>query len=98
MFLSCNYSNYGKPVLKEGLLLASITLAYTETSHNQKQPFRSVLRKRCFKNMQQIYRGTLMPKCDFFQNTFLYEHLFWAASAQSSYLKYQEITKDSNQQ
>ena len=39
-----------------------------------------------------------MPKCDFFENTFLYEHLFWAASAQSSYLKYQEITKDSNQQ
>ena len=48
--------------------------------------------------MQQIYKGTLMPKCDFFQNTFLYEHLFWAASAQSSYLKYQEMTKGSNQQ
>ena len=24
-----------------------------------------VLRKRCYKNMQQIYRRTPMPKCDF---------------------------------
>ena len=26
---------------------------------------RGVLRKRCFENMQQIYRGTLITKCDF---------------------------------
>ena len=31
----------------------------------QKQPLRGVLRKRCSENMQQIYRGTPMPKCDF---------------------------------
>ena len=31
----------------------------------QKQPFRGVLRKRCSENMQQIYRRTPMPKCDF---------------------------------
>ena len=31
----------------------------------QKQPFRGVLSKRCSKNMQQIYRVTNMPKCDF---------------------------------
>ena len=31
----------------------------------QKQPFRDVLRKRCSGNMQQIYRRTPMPKCDF---------------------------------
>ena len=31
----------------------------------QKQPSRSVLRKRCSENMQQIYRRTPMPKCDF---------------------------------
>ena len=30
-----------------------------------KQPSRGVLRKRCFQNMQQIYRRTPMPKCDF---------------------------------
>ena len=31
----------------------------------QKQPPRCVLSKRCSKNMQQIYRGTLLSKCDF---------------------------------
>ena len=31
----------------------------------QKCPSRGVLRKRCSENMQQIYRRTPMPKCDF---------------------------------
>ena len=31
----------------------------------QKQPSRGVLRKSCSANMQQIYRRTPMPKCDF---------------------------------
>ena len=31
----------------------------------QKQPSRDVLIKRCSQNMQQIYRRTLMLKCDF---------------------------------
>ena len=31
----------------------------------QKQPFRDVLRKRFFENMQQIYRRKLIPKCNF---------------------------------
>ena len=31
----------------------------------QMQPFRGALRKRCAENMQQIYRRTLMPRCDF---------------------------------
>ena len=31
----------------------------------QKQPLRGVLKKRCSENMQQIYRRTPMPKCDF---------------------------------
>ena len=30
-----------------------------------KQPSRGVLRKMCSKNMQQIYRKTPIPKCDF---------------------------------
>ena len=30
-----------------------------------KQPSRGVLRKRCSEKMQQIYRRTPMPKCDF---------------------------------
>ena len=31
----------------------------------QKQPSRGVRKKRCSENMQQIYRTTPMPKCDF---------------------------------
>ena len=31
----------------------------------KKQPSRSVLKKRCYGNMQQIYRRTPMSKCDF---------------------------------
>ena len=31
----------------------------------QNQPSRSVLKKICSESMQQIYRGTPMPKCDF---------------------------------
>ena len=31
----------------------------------QKQPFRGVLIKRCFENIQQVYRKTPIPKCDF---------------------------------
>ena len=32
---------------------------------NQKQPPRGVLKKRCSENIQQIYRRTPIPKCDF---------------------------------
>ena len=59
----------------------------------QKQPSRSVLRKRSSGNMHQIYRQTPAPKCEFnkvallcckvdayFQNTFSKEHLWTAAS------------------
>ena len=62
-------------------LLNSIQLASTLIIQNQ--PSRVVLRKRCSKNMQQIYRRTPMPKCDFkvtFQNTFPQEHIRTAAS------------------
>ena len=31
----------------------------------QKQPFRRVLKKKCSKTRQQIYRRTTMPKCNF---------------------------------
>ena len=40
----------------------------------QMQPFRSVLGKRCSENMQQIYRKTLIPKCDF--NKVVYYNCF----------------------
>ena len=32
--------------------------------YDQKRPSEGVLRKRCSENKQQIYRRTLMPKCD----------------------------------
>ena len=38
---------------------------HTSKYFNQKQPSRAVLRKKCFGNMQQIYRRTPMTKCDF---------------------------------
>ena len=36
-----------------------------EEYNKQKQPSRGVFKKRCSENMQQIYRRTPMPKCDF---------------------------------
>ena len=32
---------------------------------NQRQPYIGVLIKSCSENMQQIYKGTITPKCDF---------------------------------
>ena len=41
-------------------------MGLTPTPGNtQKQPSGGVLKKRCSENMQQIYRRTPMPKCDF---------------------------------
>ena len=42
-----------------------ITLLHVIAFHLLKQPTRSVLRKRCSENMQQVYRRTPMSKCDF---------------------------------
>ena len=38
---------------------------FTFTKEMQKQSSRGVLWKRCSENMQQRYRRTPMPKCDF---------------------------------
>ena len=35
-----------------------------------KQPSESVIRRRYSENMQQIYRRTSMPKCDFMKSHF----------------------------
>ena len=40
-------------------------LKYLRWNILQKQSPRGVLRKRCFENMQQIYRRAPMPMCDF---------------------------------
>ena len=74
--------------------VASGLQLYLKRDPGQKQPSRGVLRKSCSENMQQIYRRTHMPKCDFalrhayspiklaayFQNTFSQEHLWRATS------------------
>ena len=43
--------------------------SYTENAPEEwcgkKEPFRGVLKNRCSENMQQIYRRTPIPKCDF---------------------------------
>ena len=64
--------------------LRRFTIGFWETSkqiyrklqylEKRKQPSRRVLRKRCSETIQQIYRRTLMPKCDF--NKFA-KQLYW---------------------
>ena len=44
----------------------------------QKQPPRGVPRKRCFENMQQMYRRTPMPKCSFNK---VAKQLYWNHSS-----------------
>ena len=46
-------------------LLTPLTIWHYLCNIIQKQPSKGILRKRCSENMQQIYRRTLMPKCDF---------------------------------
>ena len=50
----------------------------------QKQLLRGVPRKRCSENMQQIYKRTPMPKCDFKEHLLLRTPLggcFWSFTA-----------------
>ena len=41
------------------------TRVFSDSLKMQKQSSIGVLKKSCFENMHQIYRGTPMPKCDF---------------------------------
>ena len=45
--------------------LNSTDFISSECIVRQKQPSRVVLKRRYSENMQQIYRRTPMPKCDF---------------------------------
>ena len=40
-------------------------MCFISGTFKQKQPPKGIPRKMCSKNMQQIYRRTSMPKCDF---------------------------------
>ena len=46
--------------LSSGIIPVKLTIVT-----KNKQPSASALKKRCSENMQQIYRRTLMLKCDF---------------------------------
>ena len=41
------------------------TLDINELNNLEKQPFKGVFIKRCSENIQQFYKRTPMPKCDF---------------------------------
>ena len=45
--------------------VATQELKYISYQNIQKQTSRGVRKKRCSENMQQIYKRTPMPKCDF---------------------------------
>ena len=69
------------------LMISILTSCMFGERQFRKQPPRVVLRKRSSDNMQQINRRTAwVVSCKFaayFQNTFLWEHLWMAASAVS---------------
>ena len=61
-FISVDTFTYNaeKPQENDGIEPAHVKLTVC-----QKQLSRGALRKRCFENMQQIYRKTSKAKCDF---------------------------------
>ena len=61
----CNWSNSGTYFNCLLSFLISYIFDKVITYLIQKQPSRGILMKWCSQNMQQIYRGTLMPKCEF---------------------------------
>ena len=70
----------------ENFLINSVSLCYCLNNKSifQKQPPRGVPRKRCSENIQEIYRRTPMPKCDFNKVAlqFYWNHtLAWAFSS-----------------
>ena len=60
----------GKPLISFQFLswrhrCCNIHYSISNSFTSQKHPSYSVLIKRCYENIQRIYRGTHMPKCDF---------------------------------
>ena len=62
LFINCSFL-----VPKQTEIKWNYQFYQSENGHYelQKQPPRGVSKKRCSENMQQIYRRTPMPKCDF---------------------------------
>ena len=55
----------GQPLKNTRLLSSSYAKFEFILYINQKQPSMVILKKSCSENMQQMYRRTPMPKCDF---------------------------------
>ena len=62
--LPCYYITANSTLDADHLSSGIIPVKLTIVTKN-KQPSASALKKRCSENMQQIYRRTLMLKCDF---------------------------------
>ena len=60
-----NISNNSRNHYTQVCLAKAMTANLFSGHKCQKQPLRGVPRKRCSENMQQIYRRTPIPKCDF---------------------------------
>ena len=81
----------------EGLFHSSMVFSYpngiqkSDGNQESETVFQSVLRKKCSENMQQIYRKTPMPKCDFNKvdlhgcSSVNLQHIFRIFSTQKKY-------------
>ena len=56
---------YLKRTENENSMFVQYRTSVSPWKQDQKQPSKCVIKKRCSENMQQIYRRTPMPKCDF---------------------------------
>ena len=65
-------------------------------NNDQKQPFRGVLRKSSSEDMQEIYRRTPMPKCDFNKNSSEGLRLNDVSSIKKSLVQYSFIVQKVN--
>ena len=59
------YNNLVLLVFNQTFVILAPFRLFTIVMYFQKQPPKGVPRKRCSENMQQFYRRTHMPKCDF---------------------------------
>ena len=62
-FLHCHYSGISVSYFDELKIIGIDNLGLSD--NEQSQPPSGVLSKRCSENMQQMYRRTPLPKCDF---------------------------------
>ena len=84
--LPCYYITANSTLDADHLSSGIIPVKLTIVTKN-KQPSASALKKRCSENMQQIYRRTLMLKCDFnkFAMQIYWNHISaWVSSCKTA--------------